>query len=204
MRIATALQACRCVDESFNPGAGWHIELLENFMSDKVIAELRRIFTSRLDTLAHILDCGEKHFDDFAPVMDERLAPDMLPFGTQIAFACNQPRGFSQWCAGQPVENLARDVESLDMARSHIRETKALVAGITVDDAKLDEVKRIGLGPGRYCDLPARQYVNDYVIPNFYFHITTAYAILRELGVPVGKADYMTYLVPYVRQEEGA
>jgi hypothetical protein len=43
--------------------------------------------------------------------------------------------------------------------------------------------------------------VSDYLLPNFYFHITTTYAILRMLGVPVGKADFMRFLLPHVRQE---
>ena len=99
------------------------------------------------------------------------------------------------------MENLPREVDSADLARSHILQTKELVSGITADDAKLDEIKRVGLGPGLYCELPARQYVNDYLMPNLYFHITTAYAILRKLGAPLGKADYMTYLIPYVKRE---
>ena len=173
-------------------------------MASTEIAELKRIFLTRLDTLDHILDVGEKHLPDFEAAIQERLAPDMFPLGSQVAFACNQPRGFAQWCAGQPVENLSRDVTSVAMARSHIRETRALVSAIAADDAKLDEVKRIGMGPGRYCELPARQYVSDYLIPNLYFHITTTYAILRARGVPVGKADFMTYLGPHVRAEASA
>lgn len=170
-------------------------------MANAEISEIKRIFTSRLDTLDHILSVGEKHFPDMDAIMNERLAEDMLPLGTQVAFACNQPRGFSQWCAEQPIDNLAREVESLAMARAHIAQTRDMVAGITVDDSKLDEIKRIGLGPGRYCELPARQYINDYLVPNLYFHITTAYGILRKLGAPVGKADFMTYLAPHVREE---
>lgn len=173
-------------------------------MANKEISEIQRIFVTRLDMLSHVLDAAEKHFGNLDPLMGERLAPDMLPLGTQVAFTCNQPRGFSQWCAGQPVENLPREVDSADVARLHIRETKALVTGITADDAKLDEIKRVGLGPGLYCELPARQYVNDYLMPNLYFHITTAYAILRRLGAPLGKADYMTYLAPCVMREGDA
>lgn len=173
-------------------------------MATQEIAELQRIFLSRLETLGHILDLGEKHLPDFDAALQERLAPDMLPLGTQVAFACNQPRGFAQWCAGKPVENLPREVDSVELARSHIEQTKALVAGITASDAKLDEIKRIGLGPGRYCELPARQYVSDYLLPNFYFHITTTYAILRKLGVPLGKPDYMRFLAPHVRLEDAA
>lgn len=173
-------------------------------MATQEIAELQRIFQSRLDTLNHILDVGAKHLPDLDAALQERLAPDMLPLGAQIALACNQPRGFSQWSAGQPVENLSPEVASVAQARSHISQTKELVAAIGANDAKLDEIKRIGLGPGRHCELPARQYVSDYLLPNFYFHITTTYAILRGLGVPLGKADFMRFLAPHVKTEGDA
>ena len=172
-------------------------------MTNPEITEIKRIFLSRLDTLGHILDVAEKHLD-LEAALQERLAPDMFPLGSQIAFACNQPRGFAQWCAGQPVENLAREVDTLAQARAHIAQTKELVAGISASDTKLHEEKRVGLGPGRHCVLPARQYVNDYLMPNLYFHIATAYAILRKLGVPVGKADFMSFLAPHVRTEDQA
>ncbi|WP_346837804.1 DUF1993 domain-containing protein [Microbulbifer sp. SAOS-129_SWC] len=170
-------------------------------MANSEISEIKRLFTSRLDVLDHILSVGEAHFADMEATLQERLAEDMLPLGTQVAFACNQPRSFAQWCAGEAVANLSAEVDSLAMARAHIAQTKELVAGIAVDDRKLDEIKRVGLGPGKYCELPARQYLNDLVIPNLYFHITTAYAILRKLGAPVGKADFMTYLMPHVMEE---
>lgn len=170
-------------------------------MAHTEIAELQRVFLSRLDTLSHLLDVGAKHVDLDAAMTGARLAPDMYPLGAQIAFACNQPRGFSQWCAGEPVENLGREVDSAAQARAIIADTRARVAAISADDRKLDETKRVGLGPGRYCELPARQYVSEYLIPNLYFHVTTTYAILRHLGVPVGKADYMAFLAPHVRVE---
>ena len=168
------------------------------------ISELQRIFQSRLDTLSHLLDLGAKHLDLDAEMATARLAEDMLPLGAQIAFACNQPRGFAQWCAGQPVENLPPDVGSVAVARGHIADAKARVAAIAADDRKLDETKRIGLGPGKYCELPARQYASDYLLPNLYFHMTTTYSILRMLGAPVGKADFMRFLAPHVRIEAPA
>lgn len=169
-------------------------------MANREIAELQRIFLSRLDALDHVLDVGGQHLD-LEAALQERLAPDMFPLGTQVAFACNQPRGFSQWCAGKPVENLGREVESVEQARSHIEETRKLVAAIDAGDGKLDEVKRVGLGPGAYCELPGRLYVSDYLMPNLYFHVATAYAILRKLGVPLGKADFMRFLAPHVKTE---
>jgi Uncharacterized protein conserved in bacteria len=170
-------------------------------MANRKIQDLQRIFVSRLEALEHVLDIGETHFPDAGAFMGKRLAADMLPFSAQIAFACNQPRGFSQWCAGQPIENLAPDsIQSIGQARAAIAQTKELVSAIAADDTRLDEIKRVGLGPQRYCDLPGHQYVSDYVMPNLYFHITTAYAILRMLGAPLGKADYMRFLAPLVKQ----
>lgn len=172
-------------------------------MSNQKITRIKRIFTSRLDALEHVFGIGEKHFADASAFMDKRLVEDMFPFSNQIVIACNQPRGFSQWCQGKPIENLGRDeVQSASQAHALIAQTRELAAAIDVDDSKLDEVKRIGLGPGRYCELPGHQYVDDYLLPNLYFHITAAYAILRLLGAPVGKADYLSFLEPFVRQED--
>jgi hypothetical protein len=173
-------------------------------MQTDEIAELKRIFNTRLDVLSHILDVGMKHQPD-GDFIGARLAADMLPFGAQVAFACNQPRGFSQWCAGEAIANMAPDgIATVEDARAAIADTRARVAGIAAMDAKLDETKRIGLGPGRYCELPGRQYVADYVLPNLYFHVTAAYGILRTLGAPLGKTDFLGFLGPYVRTESGS
>ena len=143
---------------------------------------------------------GEAQLGD-RDLVNQRLAPDMLPLGAQVAFACNQPRGFSQWCAGLPIENIDPAVPTLAAAHAHIADTRARVLAIACDDAKLDEVKRIGLGPGRYCELPGHHYASEYLLPNLYFHLTTTYAILRMLGATVGKADFMRFLAPLVRQD---
>ena len=171
-------------------------------MQNRNIDEIKRLFDTRLEVLEHIVSIGEKHFGNADAFLDKRLAEDMLPFTAQIAFACNAPRGFSQWCAGEAIENLKPDsLKTIADVRAAIAQTRALVAGISADDAKLDETKRVGLGPGRYCELPGHRYVADYVVPNLYFHVTTAYAILRMLGAPVGKADYLGFLGPLVKHE---
>lgn len=170
-------------------------------MAMHTIAQIRELFTTRLDTLAHLLDIAEQNYPE-DEILQRRLAPDMFPFAGQVALACNQPRGFAQWCAGQPIDNLAVDVASFAQARRHIADTQALVAAIAVDDSQLDQVKRIGLGPGRYAERPGHAYVADYLLPNLYFHLTIAYAILRNAGAQVGKSDFMRHLAPHVRQSE--
>jgi uncharacterized protein len=167
------------------------------------ISEIKRVFATRLETLDHILGIGERHFAGDADFMGKRLAEDMLPFAAQIAFACNQPRGFAQWCAGEAIDNLAPDsIQTVEQARTVIAQTRDLVSAIAVDDAKLDEIKRVGLGPGRYCELAGHRYVADWLMPNLYFHIATAYAILRMHGAPVGKIDFLRFLAPSVRLED--
>ena len=167
------------------------------------IAETKRIFLSRLDTLSHVLGIGETQFANPDAFLGKRLVEDMYAFSAQVVFACNQPRGFAQWCAGQPIDNLAPDsITTIDQAHATIAQTRSMVNAIAAGDAKLDETKRIGLGPGRYCELPGHQYVADYLLPNLYFHITTAYAILRVMGAPIGKADFMRFLAPHVKHEK--
>ncbi|MCL2916944.1 DUF1993 domain-containing protein [Shewanella litorisediminis] len=169
-------------------------------MANKEINKLKQLFISRLQVLSHILNVAEKHLGSLDDAVKERLAPDMHPLAVQVIFACNQPRGFSQWCQGLAVENLPAGEYSPAELKQLIAETAAMVDQIQEQDAKLDEIKRIGLGPGRYCELPGRDYVSEYLMPNFYFHITTSYAIFRHLGVPLGKADYMAFILPHVRQ----
>jgi uncharacterized protein len=165
----------------------------------KIIA-LQNIFRSRLDTLSHLLEVAESHFaGNVESLFLRRIAPDMLPFGTQIAFTCNQPRNFALWCLGQSDSNLNPNVTSLAEARSHIESTQELLAGIDVADTQLLETKRLEFGQGLYAELLGLAYVDDFLMPNFYFHLTTAYDILRMAGAPIGKRDFMMHLVPDLR-----
>jgi uncharacterized protein len=171
-------------------------------MERQKITALQNIFSSRLDTLSHLLDLAESHFAaDAESILQSRIAPDMLPFGTQIAFTCNQPRNFALWCSGQSDDNLNPDVNSLAEARSHIETTKDLVKSINIDDHQLSEIKRIEFGQGLYAELPGFSYVDDFLMPNFYFHLTTAYDILRMAGAPIGKRDFMLHFVPLIKHQ---
>lgn len=123
-----------------------------------------------------------------------------VELGTQIAFTCNQPRNFALWCANQPTDNLDSCVESLDKALEHINNTKQLLLAAQCDNSKISEVTRIELGQGSYIDLPGTLYINDFLIPNFYFHMVTAYDILCYKGLDISKPDYMLHLASLVKQ----
>ncbi|NES71954.1 MAG: DUF1993 domain-containing protein [Okeania sp. SIO2D1] len=169
-------------------------------MQSQNINFIQNLFQSRLTTLEHILKSAQTHFCDGEQFLQKRIVADMFPFGTQIAFTCNQPRNFALWCDGKSANNLDPEVTSLIQAYEHITNTKQLLLGINVEDAKLAEITRVDLSQGFYIELSGSAYVNDFLIPNFYFHLVTAYDILRMAGVPIGKRDYMMHLVPFIRQ----
>ncbi len=168
-------------------------------MSSERIQSILSIFTSRLDTLGQLLVRAQENFAD-ASFLQHRLAPDMAPFGTQIAYTCNQARNFALWTQGKPADNLDPDVVSIEQARIHLRDTQALLAQVSAEDSKLAERTRIDLAPGLYAEMTGHEYVDHFLVPNFYFHLVTAYGILRMSGVAIGKRDYMQHLLPRVRQ----
>jgi hypothetical protein len=169
-------------------------------MTHHSIGSIKSVFISRLDTLDHILRTAKQHFGDDASWLDARIAPDMFPLGTQVAFTCNQPRNFALWCQGKPIDNLPESVPTPELAHEHVANTKKLVMSVSVSDAKLAEMKRVELGPTMYVDLPGYDYVADFLMPNFYFHLVTTYDILQMIGSPLGKKDFMLHLLPHIRQ----
>ena len=170
-------------------------------MSDKNMQAFQRLFASRLATLNHILDVSADYFhNDREAVLQFRLVDTMLPFGTQIAYTCDQPYNFALWCEGKPADHLSPEVPSIERARQLIEETKAHLMQVDLQDEKLTEIKRIELAGGRYIDLPGLDYINDFLLPNFYFHLVTAYNIMRMKGVALGKENYMMHVVPLVKQ----
>jgi len=150
-------------------------------------------FTSRLQTLSQLLDQASEHFgnDDFLKL---RLVEDMLPMSTQIAFTCNQPHNFAQWVRGEEVSHLSGEFETLADARKLIADTLQELEQLQGNGLELPAEKRLELGPEFYALLPAAEYIEDYLYPNFYFHLVTAYDILRANGVAIGKAEYMAHL----------
>ena len=170
-------------------------------MASKSIDAIKVRFQSRLKTLDHLLKSAQSHFKGDESFLQERLISDRLPLGTQVAFTCNQPYHFALWCGDKPKEQLDPEVTSLAQACEHVANTLESLAGLDdIAEAKLAEIAHIDLGEGLYLELTGEAYVNDFLLPNFYFHLVTAYDILRMMGVPIGKRDYMMHLVPFLKQ----
>lgn len=156
------------------------------------------IFRSRLETLAALLETAERQQPG---ALDElvaaRLAPDMHPFAWQIVFTCNQPQEYLAWCAGETYQQ--RDPAVMDWAalKAHVAET---LAAVSAADTAPPVEKRIELPPAdAHLILTGERYVDDWLMPNFYFHLVTSYALLRMKGIALGKVDYMAHLVSEIR-----
>ena len=153
-------------------------------------------FVNVLSNLLAVLRKGEAHAEtkrfDPAVLVTSRLAPDMFPLVRQIQIATDQAKGCVSRLAG--VEPPKYEDKEQTFAELYARIEK------TIDYIKTLKPEQIDGSEGRKIELQQRTgmrtfqglgYLLDYVYPNFYFHVTTAYAILRHNGVDVGKGDFV-------------
>ncbi len=153
-------------------------------------------FTRSLNALSAILDKAEayaaaKKFDP-AVLVNARLYPDMLPLWRQVTIACDHAKGASARLGGVEVPSFPDEEKSLADLQARIAKTLAFIA--TVPEAGFEgaETRTINLKAGqRDLSFPGGDYLSGFAIPNFYFHMTTAYNILRKNGVELGKLDFM-------------
>jgi uncharacterized protein len=154
------------------------------------------VFTRMLTNLLVFLDKAEadaaarKYSTDV--LVDARLAPDMLPFRGQIMIATDHVKGCVSRLAGQPVPSWPDEEKTFEELRLRLRKALDLVATITPDALAGAETRDVTIRT-RTGDVTMNglDYVNQRAMPNFFFHVTTAYAILRHNGVPLGKSDYL-------------
>ena len=121
-----------------------------------------------------------------------RLAPDMDPLLKQIQRASDSAKGAATRLAGLPSVALADDEATFADLRGRIARTLEIIEG--VDPAALDgaEDRTVVLSlPSGALTFTGQSYLLGFALPNFFFHVTTAYAILRHAGVPLGKMDYL-------------
>ena len=145
-------------------------------------------------------------------LMSARLVPDMFPLATQVRFACVQAQegvyrlrgeAFPAWVTELLDEgrNAGEQPGTIADARTRIAETLALLETVGGDMPPVDPATPIAhaLPQGMVFDLTAQQFVRDWALPQFYFHLMTAYAILRAQGVELGKVDYVAHMLRFLR-----
>jgi len=153
-------------------------------------------FVNTLTNLSAILDKAQAHAEgkkiEPAVLLNLRLYPDMFPMKRQVQIACDTAKGAVARLAGVEVPKYEDTEETFAELKARIAKTIDFVK--TLKPAQIDgsEEKNIHLKLGpREVDYKGMQYLLGHAIPNFYFHVTTAYDILRHNGVEVAKRDYI-------------
>jgi hypothetical protein len=172
-------------------------------------------YRNMLRTLRGLLDKAEAQLgeDRAEALLSARLAPDMFPLATQVRFAALQAFDGARYLRGEPwtgehdeliaeARNAGERPGTLAGARARIDQALAYLE--TLGERALDigpETRPIllELPDGRMFDLTAEQFARDWALGQFYFHVMTAYAILRKEGVEIGKADYVPHMFAYLR-----
>lgn len=154
------------------------------------------VFRLTLENLSAILKkaeahCAEKKIDQTV-MLQTRLTPDMFPLARQIQIATDAAKGCCARLAGQEPPSYADEEKTFDEIQARIRKTIDLIAALPASaiDGAEGRAVTIKAGPNTL-NFTGQDYLLKFALPNLFFHTTTAYAILREAGVPVGKMDYL-------------
>ena len=153
-------------------------------------------FLQMLKSLSAILDKAEANVAerkiDPAVLLQYRLAPDMFPLVRQVQIAADHAKGCCARLAGVDVPKYADDETTLADLRTRIAKTAEFVRSFRAEQIDGSEDRDITMTAGsRELKFKGQQYLLHFALPNFYFHTTTAYAILRHCGVPIGKRDFL-------------
>lgn len=128
-----------------------------------------------------------------AALLQARLFPDMFPLARQVQIACDFGKSIPSRLAGVEVPAYDDTEQTFDELQARIARTLAVVEGMDPASFEGSEGREIVLRPGtpKERTIGGQAYLFNYGLPQFFFHITTAYALLRHNGVEVGKRDYM-------------
>lgn len=152
------------------------------------------VFRQQLGVLAELLRKGEAHAReqgaDPEKILEARLAPDMLTLMGQVQRASDHAKGAVARLAGAEPPPYADDERGLNEAHARIVKTLDYMSTFRVD-MYVDTKERIISLPFDDLQMSASQYLYHFSLPSFFFHVTTAYAILRHSGVQLGKVDFL-------------
>ncbi len=155
------------------------------------------VFVKMLGNMLAWLDKAEAHAAarkfDAVNYLGLRLAPDMLTFGRQVQVACDFAKGTMARLSGVDVPKWEDNEASIVDLRARVKKTIDYVqtfAAAQVDGSEEREIT-IPMRSGEALKYPGEVYLKHFALPNFFFHATTAYALLRHAGVEVGKGDYL-------------
>ncbi len=165
-------------------------------MSATLYAESTPVFVHFLSTLKTILNKAAHHAAehkiDESALLGARLFPDMFPMARQVQIACDSAKGAIARLAGVEIPRHPDNEASLAELIARIDKTLAFIESIDASAFADSASRQIVLKFGDWRrEFTATDFLRTWALPNFYFHVTTAYGLLRHNGVPVGKMDYL-------------
>jgi hypothetical protein len=154
------------------------------------------VFLRGLDNLSKLLDKAVEHCAANGVAMEElllaRLAPDMFTLTGQIQTASDASKLCTARLAGVSAPSYPDTETTLEQLRERIVNTQAFIRSVTPEQYEANAGKTITLKtPGRDMIFSQQDYLLHFAHPNFYFHLTTAYDVLRHKGVAIGKMDFL-------------
>jgi len=154
------------------------------------------IFVRNLNNLASMLSKAEQQAKtkgyDPAVLLNQRLAPDMFPLTKQIQIACDHAKGCVARLAGEPPEVMEDTETTFAELQARIKKVLGIVQSYKPEQFDGSETREITIKiPNSEFKFSGLDYVNHWAMPNFYFHATMAYAILRHNGIDLGKRDFL-------------
>jgi uncharacterized protein len=159
------------------------------------------IFKTTLENLSHILDKGAAHAEvkkfDPAILLQYRLSPDMLPFTRQVLIACDAAKNGVARMSAIEAPKFEDNEATFPELKARIQKTLDYLAKVPAGALDGTEDKDITFPTGGSTrTMKAEAYLKHWALPNFFFHVTMAYAILRHNGVELGKSDYLLGSAP--------
>ena len=154
------------------------------------------VFEIGLNALSAVLDKAAAHAAakkiDPAVLLGWRLAPDMFALAKQVQVACDQAKNGMARLAGVEPPKFEDNETTIDQLKARLAKTVALLKTLDAKaiDASADREITFPLGPNKGV-MKGADYLNHFVLPNFYFHLTASYAIVRQCGVDVSKRDFL-------------
>ena len=154
------------------------------------------VFTLSLTNLLVILDKAQSHADskkiDAKVIPQARLIADMLPLSAQVQIACDAAKGAAARLAGLPVPQHEDTEATLAELATRVSKTLDFIKTIRPEQLQGAETRDIVLQmPHATLKFTGINYLTNYVLPNFFFHVTMTYALLRKNGVDLGKRDFL-------------
>jgi hypothetical protein len=160
-------------------------------MHDAIIKQMKK----QLGQLDKWLEAAEGHAKaksfDSKVYLGLRLAPDQFPFARQVQAACDTVKLAASRLTGKDAPNHPDTEETIEQLRARVASVLAYLDGFKPEDFANAATQSITTPRWEGKTMTGTDYFLEHALPNFYFHLSTSYALLRHNGVPLGKRDYL-------------